>query len=64
MNEMDAVLLEIETERRTGPTPDPRGRGDLSIEADQEHMVWPFDGEVWRDEVPYYRQQVRNRCVR
>lgn len=63
-NEMDAIDLEVATMRRTAP-PSPRATaGDASIVADQEHMVWPFDGEYWRDELPYYRVRVRNRCAR
>jgi tetratricopeptide (TPR) repeat protein len=62
-NEMDAVELEINTQRRTGPPRGP-GRDEVQIVADQEHMTWPFDGEYWRDELPYYRARVRNRCGR
>jgi tetratricopeptide (TPR) repeat protein len=29
-----------------------------------EHNVWPFNGEYWRDELGYYRQQVTYRCGR
>jgi hypothetical protein len=29
-----------------------------------EHNVWPFDGEYWRDELGYYRQQVTYKCGR
>ena len=30
---------------------------------DEEHMIWPFDGEYWRDELGYYRQVVVNICT-
>ena len=63
VNEIDAVQLEVHTERRTGPAPGP-GRDEVAVVADQEHMIWPFDGEYWRDELPYYRANVQNRCTR
>ena len=37
-------------------------RGD--VEVDEEHQIWPFDGEYWRDELGFYRQQVTNQCGR
>jgi hypothetical protein len=64
LNEIDAVLLEIQTERRTGHPSNGGGGDDVTIVADQEHMIWPFDGEYWRDELPYYRAHVPNRCGR
>lgn len=36
--------------------------GDVRVSP--EHNVWPFDGEYWRDELGYYRQQVTYRCGR
>jgi tetratricopeptide (TPR) repeat protein len=32
------------------------------VEADEEHVIWPFDGEYWRDELGFYRQVVSSRC--
>lgn len=32
------------------------------IRVDDEHNIWPFTGEYWRDELGYYRVRVRNRC--
>jgi hypothetical protein len=34
------------------------------VEVDGEHQVWPFDGEYWRDELGFYRQQVTSQCGR
>jgi len=34
------------------------------IRADDEHIIWPFIGEYWRDELGYYRVKILNRCVR
>jgi hypothetical protein len=32
------------------------------ISADREHVIWPFDGEYWRDELGSYRAIVHSRC--
>lgn len=37
-----------------------KGLGD--VRADEEHYLWPFDGEYWRDELGFYRQRVVNVC--
>lgn len=34
------------------------------IKPDEEHVIWPFDGEYWRDELGSYRQVVRSNCGR
>jgi hypothetical protein len=34
------------------------------VTADEEHYLWPFNGEFWRDELGFYRQQVVSRCGR
>ncbi len=36
--------------------------GDVFVSS--EHNVWPFNGEYWRDELGYYRQQVTYKCGR
>jgi tetratricopeptide (TPR) repeat protein len=47
-----------------------RGQGPGSnkpiedIRADDEHIIWPFVGEYWRDELGYYRVRIRNKCQR
>ncbi len=64
INDIDAVNLEIQTQRRTAPPPGAARDDDVQIVADQEHMIWPFDGEYWSDEIPYYRARVQNRCTR
>ncbi len=25
-------------------------------------MIWPFNGEYWRDELGYYRVKIKNKC--
>jgi tetratricopeptide (TPR) repeat protein len=37
-------------------------RAGEEIRADDEHIVWPFTGEYWRDELGYYRVRVGNKC--
>jgi hypothetical protein len=32
------------------------------IEPDEEHVIWPFNGEYWRDELGYYRQVYTSKC--
>ena len=32
------------------------------IRADDEHVIWPFIGEYWRDELGYYRVKIANKC--
>lgn len=32
------------------------------VKPDEEHVLWPFDGEYWRDELGFYRQVVHSKC--
>lgn len=32
------------------------------VQPDDEHVLWPFDGESWRDELGFYRQVVTSKC--
>ncbi|MDW8249237.1 MAG: hypothetical protein RMJ98_08045 [Myxococcales bacterium] len=34
------------------------------VNPDEEHILWPFDGEFWRDELGFYRQVVISKCGR
>ncbi len=34
------------------------------VKPDEEHVLWPFDGEYWRDELGFYRQVVISNCGR
>lgn len=70
-NQVDTIELEIATftrgqldqEMQQQMTEAQRsGGGD--VEVDEEHQLWPFRGEYWRDELGFYRQQVTNRCGR
>ena len=66
MQQMDTVELELATQRRAelehpnrlamGPA---EGGRVIAVQGDQ---VWPWDGEWWVDEIPFYYQEIRNRC--
>ncbi|MFW6067086.1 MAG: tetratricopeptide repeat protein [Myxococcota bacterium] len=71
MNQIDAVDLEVATYQRGQLTQ--RAKEQMTaaaeseggqVEVDEEHQLWPFDGEYWRDELGFYRQQVTNQCGR
>jgi hypothetical protein len=34
------------------------------VNPDSEHVLWPFDGEYWRDELGFYRAVVMSACKR
>ena len=34
------------------------------VKPDSEHVLWPFNGEFWRDELGFYRQVVESACGR
>jgi len=38
-------------------------RGALAI-VGADSMAWPFEGEYWVDEIPYYRAMLQDRCVK
>ena len=71
MNQIDAVDLEVATfergqlsqEMQAQQVTAERAAGG-KVEVDEEHQVWPFDGEYWRDELGFYRQQVTSQCGR
>ncbi|MCX7807087.1 MAG: hypothetical protein N2515_00640 [Deltaproteobacteria bacterium] len=71
MNQVETVGLEIATYLRGELSAEIEEQqreiqrsGGLQVNVDEEHQVWPFDGEYWRDELGFYRQQVTSRCGR
>ena len=34
------------------------------VKPDDEHVIWPFNGEYWRDELGFYRQTMTSKCGR
>ena len=62
------VLIEID-ERRAGKVMDAAvGKNrkarerEEPIVVDDEHFMWKFDGEYWKDELGFYRFKVRSKC--
>ena len=70
-NQVDTVELEIATFRRGQIDQELQKQMSLAkqskggdVNVDEEHQLWPFNGEWWRDELGFYRQQVTNLCTR
>ncbi len=40
----------------------PNAKRSDEIRVDDEHEMWPFKGEYWRDELGYYRVRIGNKC--
>lgn len=71
MTQVDTVELEIATFQRGQLDAEAQQQmtelarsGGLEVRVDEEHQMWPFDGEYWRDELGFYRQQVTSQCGR
>jgi tetratricopeptide (TPR) repeat protein len=71
MNQVDTVELEIATFQRGQLSQEMQEQqtavqrsGGLNVQVDEEHQMWPFSGEYWRDELGFYRQQVTSQCGR
>ncbi len=69
--QVDTVELEIATFRRGQIDQELQQQMTLAkqsrggdVNPDEEHQLWPFNGEWWRDELGFYRQQVTNLCTR
>lgn len=66
----DGIKIKIEVLNAKAGQISAKGRGErLSaahkedpIIVDDEHFVWRFNGEYWKDELGYYRFKVRNQC--
>jgi hypothetical protein len=72
MNQATSIQIEILNAQR-GQLTQEMQQGQVSagpsrvenrITADEEHVLWPFNGEYWRDELGYYRQAVTSQCGR
>jgi hypothetical protein len=40
----------------------PAGSEKNLVSGDDEHVIWPFTGEFWSDEVGTYRQSIQSKC--
>ncbi|MCU0680780.1 MAG: hypothetical protein MUF34_00690 [Polyangiaceae bacterium] len=54
----------LEEQARSGQMTREEARVYGVIQPDEEHVVWPFDGEYWRDELGFFRQVVVSKCGR
>ncbi len=72
LNEATRVEIEIlkalrgEIERELATESEQVGPDSQSarISSDAEHVLWPYEGEFWRDELGYYKQPISNHCGR
>ncbi len=68
--QIDTVELEILTAQREGLSTEAKAAAEIAatgqgeVVVDEEHQLWPFDGEYWRDELGFYRQRVTHQCGR
>ena len=70
-NQATAILIEILNARR-GQLSQEMQQQQVTVQesrsnrvtADEEHYLWPFNGEYWRDELGFYRQVITSRCGR
>lgn len=51
------VSAEVREEQIAGDQHEPE-----PIDVDDEHVMWDFNGEYWRDELGHYRYQIRSEC--
>ena len=61
---LKALRGELEVEIATGQETTTVDAEEAEIKSDEEHVIWPFQGEYWRDELGYYRQPVERHCGR
>jgi hypothetical protein len=64
--ELDRLLAEnLQILTATRPDVGVRMRGGTDknvVHGDEEHVIWPFTGEIWPDEVGTYRQSISSKC--
>ena len=66
----DGRKIRIETLNNKAGQIDAQARGEQisgdhrqeAIVVDDEHFLWKFNGEYWKDELGYYRFKIRSRC--
>ena len=62
--------VRIETLNQKAGQIDAKARGEQisgdhqtePINVDDEHFLWKFNGEYWKDELGFYRFKIRSRC--
>jgi len=72
LNQSTSIKIEILNARRgvltqemqQGQISSGPSRVEARIRGDEEHVLWPFDGEWWRDELGSFRQAISSACGR
>lgn len=59
---LDAQAGKVSAERTGSDAKISKDRKEDPIVVDDEHFVWRFNGEYWKDELGYYRFKVRSQC--
>ena len=54
----------LDTKIQTGQVSKAESKIYGVVKPDEEHVIWPFNGEYWRDELGFYRQVVESACGR
>jgi hypothetical protein len=54
----------LDTKIQTGQVSKAESKIYGVVKPDEEHVLWPFNGEFWRDELGFYRQVVESACGR
>ncbi|MGM0596372.1 MAG: hypothetical protein ACQES9_04970, partial [Myxococcota bacterium] len=57
--EIDNLRLKKVSSKALNKSPKVKVRG---VTVDDEHVIWPFTGAYWKDELGYYRFVVRSSC--
>jgi hypothetical protein len=55
-------LLERSELARVALRPPASDAVSVVVYDDEEHVLWPFDGEYWNDEIGSYRERVSTSC--
>lgn len=71
LRNMAKILIDITAARRNqldvaiagGQVSQAESKANI-VRPDEEHVIWPFDGEYWRDELGFYRQTITSKCGR
>lgn len=66
----DGLKIRFETNERRAGQISAKARGEQisgshkeePILVDDEHFLWKFNGEYWKDELGYYRFRIRSKC--
>jgi len=59
---INALKGQAEAELRKEQVQVQAGVDQLEITADDEHVIWPFEGEYWKDELGTYRFRLASQC--